>query len=111
MTYYKYYTQLYLRKGTIFVLHNKIQALVLFKILKFLLCDDLNLLSIKSKLEELYDLNNIDTRFMYIFISNMREKIVNYLKNIYSIESLCDINAYNHIACNESLFSHNNGLQ
>ena len=70
-----------------------------------MLCGDLNVLSIKSKLEELYDLNNIDTRFMYNFISNMREIIANYFRNIYTVKPLCNINNYNHIEVMKVFFN------
>ena len=92
-TNYKCYTQIYLWPGTIFASHKKTPASVL------------------NKLLEIYTNNNVDKRMIYNFKSNMREIIANYLRSYYCLDPLTQKNAYNHIACDESLFSHINKRQ
>lgn len=76
---YKYHTQIYLRAGTIFASHKKAPSSVLFNILKFWLIDELKVIQISNKLEEIYIINNIEKRMIFNFISNMREIIANNL--------------------------------
>ena len=72
---------------------------------------ELNAIQITNKLSEIYSIQNVDKRMIYNFIGNMREIIANYLRSCYSLDPLSKKNAFNHIACDESLFSHINRQQ
>ena len=66
---------------------------------------------IKSKLEELYNIDNVDIRLIYKFLFINRKAIATYIRNIYIIDRLAFKNANHHISIDESLFTHNNGNQ
>ena len=68
---------------------------------------ELNAEKICCKLKELY----INKSFVLKVLQRFRIYIANYLKDLYSIESITPKNAYNHIATDESLFTHLDGVQ
>ena len=109
--YYKCKKEIYLRIGSIFELHNKISASVLYNILKLWLAEDKNVVQIAIKLKEMYNLHNIDNRFIYKFLQDCRISIANYIRHCYILDPLAGKNAYNHISLDESLFSHLNNKQ
>ena len=100
-----------IRKDTIFEFNPKIPISVLYTIINYWLVDSFNVSKIKDKLQEKYNLNNVDKRFIYRFIFNCRKIISNYLRNVYSIERLALKNANDIICADESLFTHEYGVQ
>jgi nickel-dependent lactate racemase len=60
----------YLRKDTIFEYHKQTLVSLLYTIMELWIHDELNVKKIKEKLEEIYEINNIDIRFIYVFIEN-----------------------------------------
>ena len=81
--YYKGNIEYYLRIGTIFEVNNKTPASVLLQILKLYLNDEFNTQKIASKLKEIYYLDNINAKFINVFLQNNRKSIANYLGNQY----------------------------
>lgn len=79
-SYYKCNKEYYLRSNTIFEYNRNIPASVLYTILKLWLIDEFNVKKITTKLENIYKVNNIDSRFIYKFIQNNRIIISNYLR-------------------------------
>ena len=109
--YYKGNIEYYLRIGTIFEVNNKKPTSVLLLILKLWLNDEYNTQQIVSKLKEIYHLDNINVKFINVFLQNNRKSIANYLRTRYQLDPLAYINANNHVCIDESLFSHNQGDQ
>ena len=64
-----------------------------------------------NKSKEIYNLHNIDNRFIYKFLQECRISIANYIRHCYILDPLAGKNAYNHISVDESLFSHLNNKQ
>ena len=91
--YYKCNRNILLRKGTIFEFHKHTPASVLYKIIELWILDELNVNEIKEQLEAIYSIKNLNSNLIYSFVDNLRRAIVNY------------------IACEESLFTHNQGLR
>ena len=56
----------------------------------------------------LYNKENINSRFIYkyIFIHTNRKIIANYLRTVYALEPLAYKDQMQHIAVDESLFTH-----
>ena len=98
-----------IRKGTIFSFSPRIPISVLYRIINYWLVDSLNVTNIKAKLEELYNINKVDSRFIYNFIFACRRIIANYLKNVYSLERLANTNSNITVCVDESLFTHQQG--
>ena len=61
---------------------------------------------IEVKLKELYLLDTLNNKFIYIFITNCRNDITNYMRQVYTLDPLADLNNYYHVSINESLFTH-----
>ena len=72
----------YLRKGTIFEYNSKTPASVLLTIIKLWLCEDKNVKEIEVKLKELYSIDTLNSKFIYIFISNCRNVIRIYMRQV-----------------------------
>ena len=79
--------------------------------MKYWLVDAFNVAIFKSKLEENYNLDSVDTWFIYSFILNWRKIIAFYLRNVYSLERLGKKNSNNIECIDESLFTIQQGLQ
>ena len=109
--YYKCTRNLNLRKGTIFESHPKTPLSVLYKVMKYWINENKNVKHIKCKLEEDYNIENVDTRVIYAFVSNLRKAIATHLRNTYILDRLANINANQRIAFDESLFTHNANIQ
>ena len=110
-SYYKCNKEYFLRSKTIFEYNRNIPASVLYTILKLWLIDEFNVKKITNKLENIYNVNKIDSRFIYKFIQNNRIIISNYLRTVYALDPLAYKNAFQHIPTDESLFTHTNGEQ
>ena len=65
-----------------------------------------NVMQIKSKLEQEYHKDNINTTIIYPFIKICRKVIATHIKNIYKSDKLAFTNANNIIAVDESMFTH-----
>jgi hypothetical protein len=100
-----------IRNGTIFDFNPRIPITVLYHIINYWLIDALKVKKIKAKLEEQYNITNIDSRFIYKFISSCRKIIANYFRNVYSLERLANKNANLTICLDVSLFTHIQGSQ
>ena len=70
-----------------------------------------NVQKIKTKLEEVYQINKVDNRFIYEFLYNYWTIIASHLRNIYSLKRLVSKNSNQIICVDESLFSHIEGEQ
>ena len=79
--------------------------------MKLWLGDEKNVQEIKNKLIETYNLDDLNPLFIYKFLDNCRKAIANYIRSIYVLDPLSSTNSFNHIAVDESLFSHNLGRQ
>ena len=101
----------YLRIGTIFEPFSKTPASVIYNIIDMWLNYELNGEKICIKLKELYNLDSINKSFVLNVLQRFRIYIVNYMKDLYSIESIASKNAYNYISTDESLFTHLDGVQ
>lgn len=99
-----------MRKGT-FEFHKHTRASVLYNIIILWLHDELNVKKITEKLNQIYIFHAIDKRLVYSFLFTLRIAIANYIRNIYSIDPMTYKNANQFIALDESLFTHNQGLQ
>ena len=67
---YKCNREFYLKKNTLFEYHRNIPASVLYNILKLWLLEEYNVTKITSKLKAFYNLEKVDSRFIYKFIHN-----------------------------------------
>lgn len=101
----------YLRIGTIFEPFSKKPSSVIYNIIDIWLNYELYFEKICIKLKELYNLDSINKSFVLNVLQRFRIYIVNYMKDLYSIESIAPKNAYNHIASYEYLFTHLDGVQ
>lgn len=79
--------------------------------MKYWLIDAFNISKIKTKLEEKYNIESIDTRFIYSFIFTCRKIIASYSSNVYSLEILASNNLNMVVCVDESLFTHQQGIQ
>lgn len=73
----------YLRVGTIFEINNKTPVSVLYTIIKLWLIEEKNVSKIEKTLKDIYKVEKVDNRFIYIFIHNLRTIIANYIKSNY----------------------------
>ena len=101
----------YLGIGTIFEPLNKKPSSVIYNIIDIWLNYELNFEKICIKLKELYNLDSINKSFVLNVLQRFTIYISNYMKHLYSIESIASKNAYNHISTDESLFTHLDGVQ
>ena len=108
---YKCNREFYLRKNTLFEYHRNIPASVLYNILKLWLLEEYDVTKIASKLKTFYNVEKVDSRFIYKFIHNNRILIANYLRTVYALDPLAYKNKFQHIAIDESLFTHKEGEQ
>ena len=79
--------------------------------MKYWINENKNVKQIKIKLEEDYNIDNVDTRFIYAFVSNLRKAIAVHLRNTYILDRLANINDNQRIAVDESFFTHNANVQ
>lgn len=75
------------------------------------LFEDKNVKDIEVKLKELYSLDTLNNKFIYIFIANCRNAITNYMRQVYTLDPLADLYKYHHVAIDESLFTHEGNCQ
>lgn len=75
------------------------------------LCEDKNVKDIEEKLKELFSLDTLNNKFIYIFIANCRNAITNYISHIYTLDPLACLNKRHHVAIDESLFTHEGNCQ
>ena len=108
---YKCCRNISIRKDTIFEYNPRTPFSVLFKIMNLWIVDSFNALQIKKKLEEDYNLEKVDSRFIYNFLFNCRRIIASYLRNVYALERLVNTNANQIVCVDESLFTHQEGQQ
>jgi hypothetical protein len=106
---YKCQRQIYLRIGTIFEKFNKTPASVLFNILKIWLFEENNVSKTINILENKYKIEKLNKNLVYKFVEYLRTIIANYIRSIYILEPLSNENSSQHIAVDESLFTHNGG--
>lgn len=57
----------------------------------------------------MYNIEKVDSRFIYKFIQNNRNIIANYLRTVYVLGPLAYKNCLQYIATDESLFTHKEG--
>lgn len=108
---YKCQREIYLRKGTIFEFYSKTTAQVLHTIIKLWLNDEMNVTKIANKLTDIFLPDKIDRRFIYTFITKCRLAIANYNRQIYQLDCIAPKDSHYHIAVDESLFTHIDGVQ
>ena len=108
---YKCCRNIPIRHNSIFKFNPKIPISVLYNIMKLWLIDEFNVSKISTKIEEIYNREKLDRRFIYNFIINLRKIIASYLRNVYSLERLAKKNAHQTLCVDESLFSHTEGAQ
>ena len=79
--------------------------------MKYWIVDNFNVSKIASKLEEIYNIESLNKKFIYSYIFILRKIISSFLRNVYSIERLASNNANNILCIDESLFTHTDGMQ
>lgn len=109
--YYKCNREYYLRKDTIFEKHNKTPCSVIYRILDLWLNDQLNAVKITNKLNSIYKINKTNKVYIMGLLQEFRIYIATYLRDKYCLEPLARENQLAHIAVDESLFTHLNGIQ
>ena len=78
--------KIYLRQNTIYDLHPKTPIRILHFILELLVEDNNNVIDICKKIIEKFNLDNVDNKRIYYFISQLRHSIAHYYKDMYIIE-------------------------
>ena len=58
------------------------------KIIELWLCGQFNVKKIANKLEEIYKIEHIDNRFIYVFIDSCLKIIAIYISSIYTLDQL-----------------------
>lgn len=101
----------YLRIGTIFEPFNRTPASVIYNILDLWLNNEFNAEKISTKLTSLYEVDKVNKAFILKVLKQFRVYIANYYRDLYSLETIAPRNGYNHIAIDESLFTHCDGVQ
>lgn len=66
--------------------------------MKYWINENKKVKEIKIKLEEDYNIDNIDTTFIYAFVSNLRKAISTNLRKTYILDRLSKINSNQLIA-------------
>ena len=79
--------------------------------MKLRLGEEKNVQEIKNKLKEIKNLEDLNPLFNYKFLANCSKALTNYIRSIYVLDPLASLNSFNHVAVDESLFSHNLGNQ
>ena len=70
-----------------------------------------NAIDITKRLQEKYNRNNLDNRFIYHFISTIRNYIAHFYHDKYTLEKLAYLGENKKCAIDESLFVHIDGKQ
>ena len=70
-----------------------------------------NVIDINKRLQEQYNRNNLDNRFIYHFISTIRNYIFHFYRHKYTLEKLTYLGENQKSAIDESLFVHMDGKQ
>ena len=101
--------KIYLRQSTIYDICPKMTVSVLHYILELFTENNNNVIDITKRIQEKYNRNDLDNRFIYLFISTIR----NYLAHIYRYKYTLEKSAYlvenKKCAIDESLFAHIDG--
>ena len=69
---------------------------MLYTIIKLWLIEEKNVSKIEKTLKDIYKVDKVDNRFIYIFIQNLRTIIANYIKSNYILEPLAEKEAFQH---------------
>ena len=110
-TNYKCKQELYFRIGSIFEKHNITPASIIYQILDFWLNYDLNGNKICDKLKDLYNHECLNKIFILNILQEFRIYIANYMRDYYCLESIAKKNEWHHVAIDECLFTHQDGIQ
>ena len=108
---YKCCRNLPIRKGSIFQFNTKTPLSILYNIMKYSIVDNFNVSKLASKLEEIYNIESLNKKFIYSYIFILRKNKSSILRNLYSIERLASNNANSILCIDESLFTHTDGMQ
>ena len=71
----------------------------------------MNVTKIANKLADIFFPDKVDKRFIYSFITKCRLAIANYTRIIYQLDCIAPTDSHFHIAVDESLFTHIDGVQ
>ena len=95
----------------IYDLYPKTPISVLHFFLELFVEDNNNIIDICKKINEKFNLDNVDNKINYDFISQLRHYITHYYKDIHIIEKFSNIGENRRFDIDELLFVHVNEVQ